>query len=497
MGKVGAYLEIDREGHALRPAQEAVRDYDEVAVPLPLGEQEVQASRCMNCGVAFCQSGFAFPGARGVSGCPLHNLIPETNDLLCRGRLPQAAARLALTNPFPEFTGRVCPAPCEVACNLGLHEQAVTIHDDERAISDWAWANGGAGTAALPAAGPDAPLVSVVGSGPAGLAAAWELARRGLRVRLYERDDRAGGLLEYGIPEMKLPKDVVDRRVGLMRDSGIDVRCGVDAAAPGVAECILEDSAAVVLAIGARRARVPGFADLSVGGVCLAMDYLTASTREVLDGAALPPELDASGKDVAVIGGGDTGVDCVATALRQGARSVTQVIRAGRPDPAAGAWPCRRDDGAPAYGQAEAEQVLGSDPCLYGTDTLSLVTERPEGADAADVAARVTAVRVQDFAADGRAHVAGTERDLPAQLVVIAKGFVGPDRDALSAFGASVAAAGKPLPIVKEGTHRAVTSGAAAPVYVAGDAREGSSLVVSAIADGLACAAEVARSLRG
>jgi glutamate synthase (NADPH/NADH) small chain len=524
MGIVGAYLETDRHEHGVRPGRESVRDYREFVVPLSLDEQERQASRCMNCGVAFCQSGFVFPGAKRVSGCPLHNLIPETNDLLCRGRMADAAARLALTNPFPEFTSRVCPAPCEQACNLGLHEEAVTIHDDERAISDWAWENSGAGTLAFAPAAPGAPLVSVIGSGPAGLACAWELGRSGVRVRLYERDDRAGGLLMYGIPSMKLPKDVVERRVELMRSSGIDVHLGVDAADPETAASILAESDAVVLATGARLARIPDLPGIDLAGVSLALEYLTISTRHVLDGDPLPAELDAQGKDVVVIGGGDTGVDCVATALRQGARSVRQIIRAACPDPAhAAAWPCPRDEGKTGYGQREAEEVLGADPRMYSTDTLAFKAASPE-------IPAVSSVCVQDFATDGRTHVEGTERELPAQLVVIAKGFVGPERPALEAFGVSVATQGKPLPIVRgtQGTHRA--SGLAAgeeaegaareaaeagkagkadragnadagegacatPVYVAGDVRTGSSLVVSAIADGLDCAREVLQEL--
>ncbi|MBO4365380.1 MAG: NAD(P)-binding protein, partial [Eggerthellaceae bacterium] len=182
MGKPGAYLSVRRREHDVRPAVDAVQDFDDIVVDLPSSQQREQASRCMNCGVPFCQSGIRFEGARQATGCPLHNLIPETNDLLFHRRWDDAVGRLSLTNPFPEFTGRVCPAPCEVACNLGLHDDAVTIHDNERSLSDYAWEHG---MKPLPAATADAPLVSVIGSGPAGLAAAWELARRGLRVRVY------------------------------------------------------------------------------------------------------------------------------------------------------------------------------------------------------------------------------------------------------------------------------------------------------------------------
>ena len=456
MGSPGAYLVVGRSEHGVRPAAEAVLDYGDFTVDLDGDEQRAQASRCMNCGVPFCQSGLRFGGARQATGCPLHNLIPETNDLLFHGRLDDAVARLALTNPFPEFTGRVCPAPCETACNLGLNDDAVTIHDNERTISDIAWASG---IDPLPAPAADAPLVSIVGSGPAGLAAAWELARLGARVRVYERDERPGGLLMYGIPNMKLPKWVVERRIELMERSGIEFSCGVDAT--GCAERICGESAAVVLACGARTARrvdVPG-ADLA--GVEFALDYLSEATRALLD--ERPARINAADKDVVVIGGGDTGVDCVATALRQGARSVRQVIRAAEPPvnvDSAAVWPAPRGERTTGYGQREAAVIFGSDPRIWSTDTVG-------------------------FADDGTGHVRGvvvesgshgSERahsEVPAQLVLIAKGFTGAERSVLDAF---------------EGFGN---------VYIAGDARMGASLVASAIADGLQVAGKLASELFG
>ena len=450
MGKPGAYLSIGRREHGVRPAREAVADYDDFVVDLSVEEQCAQASRCMNCGVPFCQSGFAFGGSPRATGCPLHNLIPETNDLFCHGRLDEAGKRLGLTNPFPEFTSRVCPAPCETACNLGLNDEAVTIHDNERAISDHLWE---CGIAPLPPAAADAPLVSVVGSGPAGLAAAWELARRGMRVRVYERDGRPGGLLMYGIPNMKLPKWVVERRVKLMEESGVEFRCGTDATA--LAADIAAESDAMVLACGARCARrvnVPG-ADLT--GVHFALDYLAEATEALLQNRE--PSITAAGKDVAVIGGGDTGVDCVATALRQGARGVRQIVRSACPPDSVDslqAWPSPRNAYAQSYGQREAEALFGEDPRIWSTDTVAFVGDG-DG---------VKAVEVQPLPA-------GDPYEVPADLVLVAKGFTGPEQAVLDAFASFD------------------------NVHLAGDARMGSTLAATAMADALQVAARIADEL--
>ncbi len=453
MGKPCAYLTIGRKEHGVRPAEEAIGDFGDFTVDLPAEEQRDQASRCMNCGVPFCQSGIAFNGARHSTGCPLHNLIPETNDLLYRGRMDDAGRRLSLTNPFPEFTGRVCPAPCETACNLGLNDDPVTIHDNERAKSDYLWE---CGIDPLPAAGPDAPLVSVVGSGPAGLAAAWELARQGMRIRVYERDGLPGGLLTFGIPNMKLPKQVVERRIKLMEASGIEFCCGVDAA--GKAEEIASESAAVVLACGARAARRLDIPGADAAGVHFALEYLTEATKTLIEGR--DAAITAKDKDVVVIGGGDTGVDCVATALRQGARSVCQVIRAKQPADAVDvqtAWPGPRDAYGQGYGHREACARFGADPRIWSTDTVAFEVD-----EAGDVAA----VRVKPIP-DGEPY------EVSAGLVLIAKGFTGPEQSVLDAFAGFD------------------------NVHLAGDARMGSTLVVTAIADGLKVATAVAEELAG
>ena len=371
MGKPGAFLEHDRTAHVLRPVDERVRDFDELYVELDDDARRIQASRCMMCGVAFCQMGASFGKAR-PSGCPLHNLIPEWNELVYRGRWKEAAERLALTSPLPEFTSRVCPALCEAACNLGsVDGEPTTIHDNERAISDHEWATGG--PRRFEPAGEDAPLVSVIGSGPAGLAAAWELARRGARVRVAERDNRPGGLLMYGIPNMKLEKDIVKRRCDLMEELGIEFACDTDAADPTVAKELLEQSDAVVVAAGARAARGLGARNIDAPGVVYAVDYLTASTKAVLDGGK--PALSAKGLDVIVIGGGDTGNDCVGTAVRQGAKSVRQFeFLPAAPDKPLpdNAWPEWPNVKKTDYGQQEAWTGAMASPSAWMIPSASI-----------------------------------------------------------------------------------------------------------------------------
>lgn len=475
MGKVGAFLQIGRKAHDVRPSSESIADYEEFAICLPLDSQTEQASRCMNCGVAFCQSGIPLGGSKHAVGCPLHSLIPETNDLLFRKRFDDAAERLALTNPFPEFTGRVCPAPCETACNLGLSREPVTINDNERAISDYEWEKG---IDPLPVAGEDARIASVIGSGPAGLAVAWELARKGWRVHVYERADRPGGLLMYGIPNMKLPKDVIDRRIALMKDSGIEFFCGVDAV--DCADKIASESDVVVIAAGASVPRDVEIEGRDLKGIHFALDYLGETTKALLDDRE--PAITAKGKDVVVIGGGDTGTDCVACALRQGAKSVTQVIRAQEPPhvaPTNDYWPADPGIYSLGYGQREAKDVFGEDPRMFSMDTIAFLGEKV-----------VEAVRIQGLSYDGGRHrVDGAISEIPAQLVLIAKGFTGGESSLFEAFGVDGGQGSEVYclqePIV-DGDH-AKTPG----IYVAGDARCGSSLVVNAMADALECASQI------
>ncbi len=489
MGKPGAFLEHDRVAHELRPVAERAGDYNELYRELDDDARRVQASRCMMCGVAFCQVGASFGKAR-PSGCPLHNLIPEWNELVYRGRWEEAAERLAMTSPMPEFTSRVCPALCEAACNLGsVDGEPMTIHDNERAISDHEWAAGG--PRRFEPAAADAPRVAVVGSGPAGLVAAWELARRGARVDVLERDDRAGGLLMYGIPNMKLEKDVVTRRTDLMAELGINIRCGVDAASDAVATELASEFDAVVIAAGARAARGLSAKNVEAPGVVYAVDYLTASTKSVLDGGE--PAISAKGLDVIVIGGGDTGNDCVGTAVRQGARSVRQFeFLPAAPEKALpnNPWPEWPNVKKTDYGQAEAIELMGGEMREWAIDTLEVELDEAG-------AARALRVVDLDWSHGKPERLDGTEREYPAQLVLIACGFTGPEKDVFDALGVQMPETGRPLPVmVNTGEHLAARTGAAeVPVYVAGDARNGSSLVVSAMADALACVSEVAEAL--
>ena len=465
MGKATGFLEYSRVEEPFRPEAERLKDFAYLHAALPAQARREQAARCMNCGVPFCQSNY---------GCPLHNRVPEWNDLLYQGRTREALQRLLVTAPFPEFTGRVCPQLCEKACMLG--DDAATNRDNELYLIEEGFRNGWIAPR-VPARRTDR-RVAVVGSGPAGLAAADLLNRLGHRVTVVERADRPGGLLMYGIPNMKLPKEVVARRVGLMKAEGVEFRLNTEADAS-----LRADFDAVLLCGGARRARRLSVPGEEAKGVALAVDYLSEATRALLEGRA--SALDARGKDVLVVGGGDTGNDCVGTCLRQGCKSVTQLEMLPAP-PAQrtknNPWPewprVLRTD----YGQREAIAAQGRDPRLFET-----TVERVLAGENGHVCA-VETVRVSR-GADGRLHpIEGTRRTLPCQLLLIAAGFVGCEAEMAGRFHFSLNA--RNLPDIPAAAH------ALAPgLFAAGDMRTGQSLVARALADGRAAAREVHRWL--
>lgn len=483
MGKPTGFLEFHRRDCPGQPPLERIRHWNEFHPPLSMEKRREQAARCMECGVPFCQSGVELGGA--FTGCPLHNLIPEWNDLLYTGTLEQALNRLCKTNSFPEFTGRVCPALCEAACTCGLNGDPVTVRDNELAIIEAGFASGL--VAPRPPRVRTGKRVAVVGSGPAGLAAAQQLSRRGHCVTVFERDDRPGGLLMYGIPNMKLEKRIVQRRVALMEAEGVEFRTGCDVGRDISAPALLQEYDAVLLCCGAKKPR-PLPAAEGVPGAYFAVDVLNAATKVLLDGGA---PISATGRDVVVVGGGDTGNDCVGTVIRQGCRSVAQLeMMPQPPDTRAdnNPWPqwprVRKTD----YGQEEAAALFGADPRRYQTTVKECRT------DGSGALSSVVTVRLEPQERDGRrvmAEVPGSEEELPCQLLLIAAGFLGPEDYVPDAFG--LGRDGRSNVSTAPGGHAAGVE----KVFAAGDMRRGQSLVVWAIAEGRAAAREIDEYLMG
>jgi glutamate synthase (NADPH) small chain len=482
MGKLGGFLQIERHGIPHRDPAERARDYHEFLLTRPVGELREQGARCMDCGVPFCHN-----------GCPLGNLIPDWNDLVYRDRFADAIAQLHATNNFPEFTGRLCPAPCEAACVLEIREgDAVTIKQIENAIVNRAWQEGWIVPQPPRRDRETGQRVAVVGSGPAGMAAAQQLRRAGHRVTLFERDEAIGGLVRFGVPDFKIEKTIVQRRVEQLVAEGVDIRCGVDVGRDVSVRELRDTYHAVVLATGSRVPRdlpVPG---RDLDGVHFAMDYLYQRNRwaarelgpaPTVAQPAIEREITAAGKDVVVIGGGDTGADCVGNALREGARSIVQLELLPEPPTH------RSDERTPwpqwplkyrlSYAMEEALE-LGVGEQDYSVSTTVF---DDDGSGALAGVSIAQAAPGPPFAA-----IPGTEQQLPAQLVLLAMGFLGPEQELLDQLGVgrderSNVACVEPYTTSVPG------------VFAAGDARRGQSLIVWAINEGRQCARMVDRYL--
>ena len=490
MGKPTGFLEYLREVPADRPPLERVRDWNEFHLHMEEKKLRNQGARCMDCGVPFCHTGKLISGM--ASGCPVNNLIPEFNDLVFRGLWHEALERLHKTNNFPEFTGRVCPAPCEGSCVLGINEPPVTIKNIEYSIIEKGWEEGWVV--------PNTPAVrtgkkvAVVGSGPAGLSAAAQLNAAGHSVTVFERADRPGGLLMYGIPNMKLDKKaVVLRRVQLLEQEGVKFVCNAHVGVTHDVAQLRKDFDAIVMCTGATLGRDLNAPGREAAGIHLAMEFLTATTKAVLDqgdGAASP--INAKDKDVIVIGGGDTGTDCVGSSLRQGCRTVTQIEILPKPPlerQPSNPWPEWPKTLKVDYGQEEAAARFGADPRVY------LTTVKKFNADAQGRVESVVTVEVKWEKNDKGAFIPveqpGTEKTRPAQLVLLAMGFLGPEQAAIKALGLET----DPRSNIKAEHNVHATS--VPGIFAAGDCRRGQSLVVWAINEGRAAARECDRYLMG
>ncbi|HEY9632493.1 MAG TPA: glutamate synthase small subunit [Coleofasciculaceae cyanobacterium] len=489
MGKPTGFIEYLRELPSDRQPSDRIHDWEEFHLHMPEDKLRTQGARCMDCGIPFCHTGTLISGM--ASGCPINNLIPEWNDLVYRGLWHEALDRLHKTNNFPEFTGRVCPAPCEGSCVLGITNPPVTIKNIECAIADRAWDEGWVT--------PDPPTkrtgkkVAVIGSGPAGLCAAAQLNKAGHWVTVFERADRPGGLLMYGIPNMKLDKEeVVLRRLNVLEEEGVKFLCNTEVGKDFPAENLLKEFDAVVLCTGATRPRDLPIEGRQLKGIHFAMDFLTANTQAILDKHQNGGFISAEGKDVVIIGGGDTGTDCVGTSMRHGCQSLVQLEILPQPPAERAAnnpWPEWPKVYKMDYGQEEAAAKFGADPRVYMATATKF-----EGDENGQVKA-VHTVQVEweknDKGQFIPKHVPGTEKVLPAQLVLLAMGFLGPEQPLLDALGVDR----DPRSNVKADYGKYATS--IPGVFAAGDCRRGQSLVVWAFNEGRGAARECDLYLMG
>lgn len=490
MGKPTGFMDYDREDERALAPRERIQNFNEFHTPLSRERQQIQGARCMNCGVPFCQSGMDIMGM--TSGCPLNNLIPEWNDLVYTGNWEQAYNRLKKTNNFPEFTSRVCPALCEAACTCGKWESPVTSKANEHGIIENAYEQGFA--KARPPKTRTGKKVAVIGSGPAGLAAADQLNKRGHQVTVYERDDRIGGLLMYGIPNMKLEKWVIDRKVEIMKEEGVSFITGINVGKDIKAAKLQKEFDRIILACGAKNPRdikVPG---RDAKGIYFAVDFLKTTTKSLLDSGLKDRQyISAKGKKVVIIGGGDTGNDCVGTAVRHGCTSVIQLeMMPKAPD-------CRTEDNPwpewpkiskTDYGQEEAIAVFGQDPRIYQTTVKEFLKDK-NGNLSGVITVELENKQDEKTGRMVLAERAGSEKKLDADLVLIAAGFLGTEQYIADAFGVTLNA--RTNVETKEGAYATAVKN----VFAAGDVHRGQSLVVWAIREGREAAREVDESLMG
>ncbi|MCC8192252.1 MAG: glutamate synthase subunit beta [Ruminococcus sp.] len=490
MGKPTGFMDYKREDAEAYSVKERIKNFDEFHTPLSKQEQERQGARCMECGVPFCQSGMVIGGA--VSGCPLNNLIPEWNDLIYKGAWEQAFNRLKITNNFPEFTSRVCPALCEKACTCSVDSDAVTVRANEYAIIENAYDMGYA-SAKIPQVR-TGKKIAVVGSGPSGLAAADQLNQRGHSVTVFERSDRVGGLLMYGIPNMKLEKHIIDRKIDIMKEEGVEFVTGADVGNNVKAADLLKEYDRIILACGASNPRDIKAEGRDADGIYFAVDFLTSTTKSLLDNDLKEGTfISAKGKNVMIIGGGDTGNDCVGTSIRHGAKSVLQLEMMPKlPDSRAenNPWPewprvCKTD-----YGQEEAIALFGNDPRTYQTTVKEFIKDKKGKLKAA----KLIKLEAQKDKKTGRMvmkEIEGSEYTVDVDLVLIAAGFLGSQSYITKAFG--VTTDQRSNVASTDGTHKTSVD----RVFTCGDMHIGQSLVVRAIREGRDAAKEVDESLTG
>ena len=479
MGKPTGFLEYERVNNVSTAPLKRIKDFDEFHIPLSEEERRIQGARCMDCGVPFCQSGMMIGGM--ASGCPLNNLIPEWNDLIYNNNLEEALSRLTKTNSFPEFTSRVCPAPCEAACTCGLNDKPVTIKENENAIIEYGFENGL--IKACPPKVRTDKKIAIIGSGASGLACAASLNKRGHHVTVFERSDRPGGLLMYGIPNMKLEKSVIERRINLMKEEGIVFKTGVNVGVDIKAEDLKKEFDAVVLCCGASHPRNINAPGREAKGIYFAVDFLTRATKHVLN-KSFKDFYDAKDKNVIVIGGGDTGNDCVGTSIRMGCKSIMQLEMMPK------APECRRENNPwpewpkilkTDYGQEEAIAVFGHDPRLYQTTVKEFI---------ADKTGKLIKVKTVGLDSSFK-EIPDSEKEYPADIVLIAAGFLGSEEYVYNDFKVKVTQRTNVL--TEAGSYKTSED----KVFTAGDMHRGQSLIVWAIREGREAAKEVDKYLLG